>query len=276
MRTPSRLRRATLAAMPCVIAMALASCASAPQIALVGRLTVTPNALTFQDTAVGETSPEGALLVTNAGNIAVKFDRAAIGSADFVTSSGDCPVSTLAPGATCSLRLVFTPKTTGLRTTTATILSDATTAAPSVTLTGNGIVPTKVLTPTPAALNFSDTVVGTGARQDLLVLNTGTATVKVSAVGLSGPNASDFLTDTSFCGEPATPSGTGCTLSVSFTPSAPGPRSATLTITSDATGSPLNVKLTGKGVAPTKILSVTPKAINFPDTAVGEVGVTSG
>ncbi|MGO8948434.1 MAG: hypothetical protein ACLQUY_12400, partial [Ktedonobacterales bacterium] len=50
--------------------------------------------------------------------------------------------------------------------------------------------------------------------------------------------------------------GASCSLSVTFTPSANGTRSATVTITDNATGSPQSVTLSGTGVTPSQGLSL--------------------
>jgi hypothetical protein len=58
-----------------------------------------------------------------------------------------------------------------------------------------------------------------------------------------------------------------CTISVTFTPEVNGPRTGTLTIDSNAVGSPHTVSLTGTGLGP--VASLAPSSLNFPDQPVG-------
>jgi hypothetical protein len=67
--------------------------------------------------------------------------------------------------------------------------------------------------------------------------------VNLWQIALSGPNAADF-SKTSTCG-PSLAAGSSCGITVTFTPSAAGPRSATLLISDDGGGSPQPVSLSG-------------------------------
>jgi hypothetical protein len=78
------------------------------------------------------------------------------------------------------------------------------------------------------------------------VANQGTGPMTVASVVPGGANASDFTVTSSTCAtvQPKT----SCTVLVTFTPGGAGPRTGTLTVTSDvATGSP-PVTLTGTGL----------------------------
>jgi hypothetical protein len=82
---------------------------------------------------------------------------------------------------------------------------------------------------------------------------------------VTGSNAGDFsLTHT--CGASLF-AGANCTASVTFTPSARGSRTASMTITDNATGSPQTVGLTGTGTAP--LVSLSPTSLTFGSQAVG-------
>jgi hypothetical protein len=91
--------------------------------------------------------------------------------------------------------------------------------------------------------------------------------VTISSFAISGTNASDFAVSNSyFCNTIAT--FTNCNITVTFNPAAAGVRSATLTITDNATGSPQTVGLSGLGVAVAVTLSA-PTALAFPGTVIG-------
>ena len=118
------------------------------------------------------------------------------------------------------------------------------TSAPAVTLSAT-------------SLNFGTQTVGTKANQTLKITNSGTAPLTVSSVQLSGTNAADFSIVTNGCTASVAPAAS-CQLSLTFDPSAVGSRTATLSITDNATGSPQTVSLTGTGSsAPTPTVFTT-------------------
>jgi hypothetical protein len=106
--------------------------------------------------------------------------------------------------------------------------------------------PTIKILRTPPALTFDTRIVGTSQTEQFDVLNTGASKMDTLAITFTGPNAGDF-SQTNNC-----PSQLGwdisCTIQVTFTPSATGTRTATLTVASDnAVNSPKQVSLTGAG-----------------------------
>jgi hypothetical protein len=74
--------------------------------------------------------------------------------------------------------------------------------------------------------------------------NIGTASVTVSSITSS--NAAEFAVSGSTCGTVA--AGAACSFDVTFSPSAAGSRSATITVTSNGAGSPQTILATGNGV----------------------------
>src|SRR5439155_792918 len=128
---------------------------------------------------------------------------------------------------------------------------------------------TKILFPTtvtvsPASLNFSNQAVGIASPpQSVTVTNVGAAPLGISSLTVSGTNSGDFaLTG---CGSAVAPNGS-CTVSVTFTPTATGTRSATLTITDNAAGSPQTVSLSGTGT--TLAVTLSPSSLAFGNQQV--------
>ena len=68
----------------------------------------------------------------------------------------------------------------------------------------------------------------------------------ISSIALTGVNAGDFA-ETHTCGSSLTP-GASCNISVTFRPTVTGTRTAKLSITDNAAGSPQKVALSGSGV----------------------------
>jgi hypothetical protein len=72
------------------------------------------------------------------------------------------------------------------------------------------------------------------------------SSLNVASIGISGNNATDYSESDTCVGESLPPGGS-CTVTVTFTPSVKGYRTANLSITDDGGGSPQVVALTGLG-----------------------------
>ena len=97
----------------------------------------------------------------------------------------------------------------------------------------------------PPGLSFTQAA-GTSGSQSLVVTNNGTAPLNISAISLTGANASNFaLAGSSAC--TSLGPGTSCTLTVTFTaPAAGNSVKASVSFTDNAAGSPQGVPLTGQ------------------------------
>jgi hypothetical protein len=99
-------------------------------------------------------------------------------------------------------------------------------------------------------LTFSQQYVGaTSAAQNVTLTNAGNAALSISSIGLTGSNPGDF-SQTNTCGS-GIAAAANCTISVTFAPTAAGTRSASLSITDNASGSPQTVNLSGTAVSGT-------------------------
>ena len=115
-------------------------------------------------------------------------------------------------------------------------------------------------------LNFGDVYLGSSATKTLQVTNTSgfTSTVTVSGVTVSGTNSGDYASSSN-CTTLA--EGASCTVTVTFTPTAVGTRSATLTVATDSASDPsLTAALTGVGVTD---ISASASLLNFGNVDVG-------
>ena len=106
----------------------------------------------------------------------------------------------------------------------------------------------------PSSLTFASQAVGaTSAAQTVTLNNTGNAALTLTSITLTGTNPGDFA-QTNKCGS-SVGAGGNCTINVTFTPAASGTRSAAVTLTDNATGSPQTVSLTGTGSNPLPTLT---------------------
>jgi hypothetical protein len=123
---------------------------------------------------------------------------------------------------------------------------------------GGSSAPT--LSVSPASLTFASQALNTtSSPQTVTVNNTGSATANISTIATTG----DFA-ETSTCGT-SIAAGASCTVSVTFTPTASGTRTGSLTIASNASNSPSTVALTGTGAGTVS----TNLALNQPTSASG-------
>jgi hypothetical protein len=107
----------------------------------------------------------------------------------------------------------------------------------------------------PSSLTFATLALNTTSDPKAVTLsNTGTASASLSGVSVTD----DFL-QTNTCGT-SIAAGASCTVNASFRPTASGTRSGSLTITSNATDSPMTVALsgTGAGTTPTNLAAGRP------------------
>jgi Ca2+-binding RTX toxin-like protein len=88
------------------------------------------------------------------------------------------------------------------------------------------------------------------AEQTIGVTNNGPQRLHPGTVALGGANASDFAVSTNTCTGASVATGAACIVGVKFTPGGNGARSATLSIPSNAGGSPQVVTLSGSGPQP--------------------------
>ncbi|HEY3871771.1 MAG TPA: choice-of-anchor D domain-containing protein, partial [Actinocrinis sp.] len=100
------------------------------------------------------------------------------------------------------------------------------------------------------SLSFGDVNTGsTSAAQSVTVTNPGT-----SAAAISSVSATSNFSQTNNCGS-SLAAGASCTVNVTFAPTSGGSLTGTLSVASNAPGSPLTVALSGKGVSATTDLA---------------------
>ena len=106
----------------------------------------------------------------------------------------------------------------------------------------------------------------TSSVHAITLTNSGFSPLTITSLSITGGQAADFAKSHDCPLSPSTlGAGAFCTVAVTFTPSAAGPRKSSVVIASDAPGSPHRVLLTGVGTAAT----LTPASWNFGSRQVG-------
>jgi hypothetical protein len=153
-------------------------------------------------------------------------------------------VGSLAEQASCTISVTLTPSLLGAESASLTVNYGA--AAPYSTLSsllsGTGVAQASV---SPTSLTFSKQTVSTSSTAKTVTLKNNLTTALTITIGFTGADPGDFgETDTCFGSVAAQSS---CTISVTFTPSASGTRTATLNVNDSANNSPQTVSLAGTG-----------------------------
>ena len=123
----------------------------------------------------------------------------------------------------------------------------------------------------PTSVSFGNQIVGvTSAASTVTLSNNHSVALSISSIGITGTNASDFA-QINNCpmGSNTLAAGSSCTISVTFTPGGIGGRSANLTFTDNAAGSPQSVALSGTGAVAAPVVSLSPTSVSFGSVSVG-------
>jgi len=202
-------------------------------------VTLTPSNLIFATQLVGTTSPSQAATLTNTGNQPITISSI-VAPAPF-SQTNNCP-ATLPVGGNCLIQVVFTPTDKGTVNGTLSVTDDAVGSPQNVALSGTGTA--VVLSPT--GINFGNQNVGTSSVPVPITLsNLGTSSLSITQIAIEGADPEDF-TQTNNCGTIVPPQ-SKCTITVTFTPTAKGSRSANVSISDNDPTSPQTVPLSGNG-----------------------------
>ena len=225
--------------------------------------------LNFGSVQVGS-SKDLALTVTNTG--AGTLTGTATPSASYSVVSGT-PFN-LGAGQSQVVTVRFTP---AAAVSVGGQLSIATNGgSASVQLSGTGTPqPAPIVSLSTNVLVFPNTPTNANSLPAAItVTNIGGANLVLGTVSLAGANPADFVIAGDNCSGmtlPAVPApGSSCTLSVSFGPTLQGTRSASLTIPSNAAGSPSSVSLSGIGLAvPAPAATLSTSSLTFASQVIG-------
>jgi len=237
-----------------------------------GQTALTPPTLSFPNQAVGFASVPKTATFKNTQTVSLTINSIAISgtdATDYAWLGGTCTAGALGAMKSCIITVVFTPTASGIRTATLTVTDSATTSPQSIALTGSGVAPVSLL-PTTLAFGTEDEGVTSGAKTETLK-NYQTVPLTIDNIAISGIDGGDYASGGTCPINPNTlGTGKSCSITVTFTPSALGSRTATLTVTDSASTSPQSIALTGTGVAP---VTVSPTKLTFASLQVGATSI---
>ncbi len=227
--------------------------------------------LSFGSQNDGSTSSSQSVTVTNTGNASLSsivISVTGTNSSEFAQTN-TCG-STLAQSANCSISVTFSPATAGAKTASVQIADNAGNSPQSISLTGTGIALAPVASLSGNSIAFGNQSLGTtSSQQSITLTNTGNASLTGISIGLTGANTGDFA-QTTTCGSTLAATA-NCSISVTFSPSSTGARSASVSISDNASNSPQSISLTGAGIQTPTALSYT-QAAPSPLVAGSSIG----
>jgi subtilisin family serine protease len=215
---------------------------------------ISPGALAFGRQVVDSASSPRTVTLTNHHSDPVTITGVAA-SGGFLQSHA---CSQLGPGETCPISVSFNPSALGYAEGALTVAHTAAGSPLTVQLSGYSVAATTV---TPLSINFAGVVLGASSSPGYVILTNN----QPAALALGGLAISGAFSQTNNCGASLGPN-LSCNILVTFTPTALGAHSGTLTLDHDAATSPQTVALAGTGVAR---VTLAPDALDFGGIVVG-------
>lgn len=216
---------------------ATVTAAANPQISL------SSNSINFGSVTVGS-SGSSSLTISNTGGSDLTISSVSLTGTGFGISGITTP-KVISAGQSSVVSLTFSPAATGAASGSLAISSsDPANPTLHVNLSGTGVTTTLTLSFSSTNISFGSVNTGTPATQSETITNTGNSNVQISKITVSGTGYS-----LSGAGAPVTLSPSQqLTFSVIFDPTTAGSASGSILVTSNATGSPTTIALSGSGV----------------------------
>jgi len=244
-------------------------------------VSINPTNLAFGDVPLGGNQgfQTGSVTITNEGGGPLTVGNVHVigpDAASFSASSFGC--APVPPSQACGVSVGFTPLTVKTYSATLEIDDNAPGSPQMVPITGNGVSQITF----PSAIDFGTVALGSanGAPALAQLANGTAAQLAISAVTITGPNASDFsinipqpaFAEQCQAGAVVPPLGAVCEVNLVFKPTGTGLRTATLTLTDNGAGSPRIATLTGIG---SNAVQVFPNPLNFGPVVLGHQGLST-
>jgi len=224
---------------------------------LTGEIALSTNTLSFGSVPIGLTATQ-TVAITNLGPNAVKFTSVTVPTGYTATPAA----FTLAPNTVTNVAIVFKPTTTGAKTGTVALISDAARGTGKVAVTGTGIAATRVVL-LAGDLNFGTALLHTTNSLPFAIANTGNSPLSVTALAFSGTGSTAFKV-VGYKVPFSAAAGGSTNLFATFTPMAAGTNRVilTATVTGMTTGSTNTLAAVGIGTKTLPTIA-TPKTATF-------------
>jgi hypothetical protein len=223
--------------------------------------------LSLGSVTIGSTATQS-FSVTNTGGMTAILSAVSSSSAAFTAGGPTFPMD-ITPGQTVPFTVTFAPTAAGTASGVITVASNASNAPTTIAVNGTGAdaaTPGR-LSVSAASVSMGNVNVGSTGSQTFLVTNTGGTGITLSS--LSSSSAAFTASGPTFPMSLA--AGQTVSVKVLFAPTVAGNASGTVTLASNASNAPMDVAVTGTGVAP----SVAPTISTQPAAQSVLVGQTA-
>lgn len=211
--------------------------------ALAPAIQVNPTSISFGNVVVGSNLSQS-LIISNTGTATLSITQITVTGATFSASGYTLPLSVNA-GQQTTITVAFLPTAVAAVSGNVSIMSNAPTSPTSVALSGSGIAATLTLGINPTSLSFGNVLTGTTSpTQNVTITNTGNSNVTISQIAAAGAGYTVTGGSTPVTLTPSQ----NLVLGVQFSPTSTGSVAGSISIVSNATGSPATVTLLGTGV----------------------------
>jgi len=180
------------------------------------------------------------LTISNNGGCNLSISNISSNSAEFIIPAGIAFPLVISPGGSAKIPVRFQPTSNGAKSGNITITSNAPSSPTTVAVSGNA--PSSAITRAIAnAGNFGDVCLGSLKDMDLTINNSGGCNLSVSNIT---SNSNEFIAP-GVTFPLIVSAGSSTRVPIRFQPTSLGPKSATVTITSNAPTSPTTVDVSG-------------------------------
>ena len=209
-------------------------------------MSVTPASVSFGNVTVGSPNSQ-TIQLSNTGTGVLTITQLSVTGSGFSTSTVNLPLS-LNPGASTTFNTQFAPQAAGSASGSVSLVSNAPSSPNTISLSGTGVSASLTLSMSPSSLNFGTVNTGSSGQQTITINNTGNSSVTISQISVSGAGFS-----LSGAGTPVTLTASqSMQITVHFSPTSAGSVNGSVTVTSNASGSPASVAISGTGATPTQ------------------------
>jgi hypothetical protein len=224
--------------------------------------------LSFDPTRVGQPTTLPVVL-TNCGTAPLSLTSAVSSDPVFTIDTTQC-AAPVAPNATCSLSVTFTPVAVITTNANLTLTTNTPLVLTTLPISGSGVVP--VIDIFGASLSFDPVLVGQAApAHQLFIQDIGGAPLQIDLAHTT-ITGTDFSFNLPNCTAPIE-NNVVCILTINFTPQAPGTRTGTLTVASNDPVNPqLVLNLSGVGVSAFPVPTLT--SMGRSTVAIGSTNLT--
>jgi len=227
-------------------------------------LTASPAAIAFGNVAVGSQATQ-TLQLSNTGNQSATISNVTWSGTGVGVSGFTAPL-TLAAGQAAKLTVTYKPVSSATLAGTVSISSNAT--DPTMVIALSATATSSTLAATPSSVSFGNVIVGSNTSQTVLLTNIGTSQVTISSVtpSVAGVAVSGITTPVSLA------PGTSATFTAAYKPTGTGNITGTITVASNAVGSPTIINLSATAAAASVQLTPSATSLSFGSVTVGSSG----